>query len=326
MTLGRAWGEGTCATGMGGLTALSASAQTGAQSEHRISGKAFQQSKWCRIKSPVTLHPGTRQLSPLQSATCLNWSDTLAQPGTVHTCAFAWPLAAGQDSAWRMSLNRERVLSMYRFSSLPRAISAATAMASWASSSSEEGAAAASRGRGASMLACAVAAWARTLAVFLTTTRALTLGSCVSPVKVAPSARRGSACHGCPVGAWLWRSSAAGFHAIWPRGGSQRARYSPFVDRNSQSRAPHVHCARAGDFGAAGPLEMRLGRRRCARRRVLASRLGGGDATRQCSDAIDSSHRLEPSTRRWTLSTPSTHKRGVTCAADASEACITTKC
>ena len=151
MTLGRAWGEGTCATGMGGLTALSASAQTGAQSEHRISGKAFQQSKWCRIKSPVTLHPGTRQLSPLQSATCLNWSDTLAQPGTVHTCAFAWPLAAGQDSAWRMSLNRERVLSMYRFSSLPRAISAATAMASWASSSSDDGGAP-SRGRGASIL------------------------------------------------------------------------------------------------------------------------------------------------------------------------------
>ena len=150
-------------------------------------------------------------------------------------------------------------------------------------------------------------------------------GSCFRlPVTLTPRAR--PACHRRAVGAWLWRSSAAGFHAIWARGGNPRARYSPFVDRNSQSRAPHVHCARAGDFGAAGPLEMRLGRRRCARRRVLASRLGGGDATRQCSDAIDSSHRLEPSTRRWTLSTPSTHKRGVTCAADASEACITTKC
>ena len=129
MTLGRAWGEGTCATGMGGLTALSASAQTGAQSEHRISGSAFQQSKWCRIKSPVTLHPGTRQLSPLQSATCLSWRDTFAQPGTLHTCAFAWPLAAGQDSAWRINLNKLRVFSMYKFSSLPRAISAATAIA-----------------------------------------------------------------------------------------------------------------------------------------------------------------------------------------------------
>ena len=157
MTLGRAWGEGTCATGMGGLTALSASAQTGAQSEHRISGKAFQQSKWCRIKSPVTLHPGTRQLSPLQSATCLNCRDTLAQPGTLHCGAFAWPLAAGQDNAWRMSLRRDRVRSMYKFSSLPLAISAATAIASWASSSSLDGGAAALRGRGASMLACCAA-------------------------------------------------------------------------------------------------------------------------------------------------------------------------
>ncbi len=161
MTLGRAWGEGTCATGMGGFTALSASAQTGAQRLHLISGSAFQQSKWCLMRSPVTLHPGTRQLSPLQSATCLNWRDTLAQPGTVHTCAFAWPLAAGQDNAWRINLKRERVRSMYKFSSRPLAISAATAMASWASSSSEEGGAAASRGRGASIFllhACAAGA------------------------------------------------------------------------------------------------------------------------------------------------------------------------
>jgi hypothetical protein len=163
MTLGRAWGEGTCATGMGGLTALSASAQTGAQSEHRISGKAFQQSKWWRMRSPVTLHPGTRQLSPLQSATCLSWRDTFAQPGTLHCGAFAWPLAAGQDSAWRMSLRRDRVRSMYKFSSLPRAISAATAIANWASSSSEDGGAAASRGRGANIV-LALAVWARTLA------------------------------------------------------------------------------------------------------------------------------------------------------------------
>jgi hypothetical protein len=166
MTLGRAWGEGTCATGMGGLTALSASAQTGAHKEHLISGKAFQHSKWCRMRSPVTLHPGTRQLSPLQSATCLSCRDTFAQPGTLHCGAFAWPLAAGQDNAWRMSLRRDRVRSMYKFSSRPLAISAATAMASWASSSSEEGGAAASRGRGASMLACcAAAAGAPTLGV-----------------------------------------------------------------------------------------------------------------------------------------------------------------
>ena len=161
MTLGRAWGEGTCATGMGGFTALSASAQTGAQRLHLISGSAFQQSKWCRIKSPVTLHPGTRQLSPLQSATCLNWRDTLAQPGTLHCGALAWPRAAGQDSAWRIKRSRERVRSMYKFSSRPLAISAATAMASWASSSSEEGGAAASRGRGASIFllhACAAGA------------------------------------------------------------------------------------------------------------------------------------------------------------------------
>ena len=157
MTLGLACGDGTCATGMGGLTALSASAQTGAQREHRISGKAFQHSRWCRMRSPVTLHPGTRQLSPLQSATCLSCRDTLAQPGTLHTCAFAWPLAAGQDNAWRIKRSKERVLSMYKFSSRPLAISAATAMASWASSSSEEGGAAASRGRGASMLACCAA-------------------------------------------------------------------------------------------------------------------------------------------------------------------------
>ena len=163
ITLGRAWGEGTCATGMGGLTALSASAQTGAQRLHLISGSAFQQSKWCRMRSPVTLHPGTRQLSPLQSATCLSCRDTLAQPGTLHTCAFAWPLAAGQDSAWRINRSRERVRSMYKFSSLPLAISAATAMASWASSSSDDGGAAASRGRGANIV-LALAVWARTLA------------------------------------------------------------------------------------------------------------------------------------------------------------------
>ena len=163
MTLGLACGDGTCATGMGGLTALSASAHTGAQSEHRISGKAFQHNRWCRMRSPVTLHPGTRQLSPLQSATCLNWSETLAQPGTLHTWAFAWPLAAGQDNAWRMSLSKDLVRSMYKFSSLPLAISAATAIASWASSSSLDGGAAASRGRGASMLACCAAdAWALT--------------------------------------------------------------------------------------------------------------------------------------------------------------------
>ena len=151
MTLGRAWGEGTCATGMGGFTALSASAQTGAQSEHLISGSAFQHSRWCRIKSPVTLHPGTRQLSPLQSATCLSCRETFAQPGTLHTCAFAWPLAAGQDNAWRIKRSRDLVRSMYKFSSRPLAISAATAMASWASSSSDDGGAAASRGRGASI-------------------------------------------------------------------------------------------------------------------------------------------------------------------------------
>jgi len=54
---------------MGGLTAFSASAQTGAQMAHLISGGAFQHNKWWRIKSPVTLQPGTLQPSPLQLAT-----------------------------------------------------------------------------------------------------------------------------------------------------------------------------------------------------------------------------------------------------------------
>jgi len=83
----------------------------------------------------------------------LSWSDTLPQSATGQGGAFARPLAAGQLSAWRINLSKERVFSMYRFSSLPRAISAATAIANWASSSSLDGGAAASRGRGASMLA-----------------------------------------------------------------------------------------------------------------------------------------------------------------------------
>ena len=63
----------------------------------------------------------------------------MPQSATGQGGAFARPLAAGQLSAWRINLNKPRVFSIYKFSSLPRAISAATAMANWASSSSEDG-------------------------------------------------------------------------------------------------------------------------------------------------------------------------------------------
>ena len=112
----------------------------------------------------------------------------MAQPGTLHTCAFAWPRAAGQDSAWRINLSRERVLSMYKFSSLPLAISAATAMASWASSSSDDGGAAASRGRGASILHAFAAG-----AVAPLVTLAGQLRRCTVPMMLPA---RGSAWHG----------------------------------------------------------------------------------------------------------------------------------
>ena len=172
---------------MGGFTAFSASAQTGAQIAHLISGGAFQHNKWCRMRSPVTLQPGTRQLSPLQLATWLSWSETLPQSATGQGGAFARPLAAGQLSAWRINLNKPRVFSMYKFSSLPRAISAATAIASWASSSSDDGGAAASRGRGASIAVHASAAGPslhRVRRSRITGGPTVDAGACASPERV----------------------------------------------------------------------------------------------------------------------------------------------
>ena len=145
----------------------------------------------------------------------------MPQSATGQGGAFARPLAAGQLSAWRINLNKPRVFSMYKFSSLPRAISAATAMANWASSSSEDGGAAASRGRGpACLLACARGGVGRSTRSprgsacygLHDDAGARFTGAAVFACYCSYDARaRGSACHGRAVGAWLWGSSAAGF-------------------------------------------------------------------------------------------------------------------
>ena len=115
---------------------------------------------------------------------------------------------------------------MYKFSSRPRAISAATAMASWASSSSDDGGAA-SRGRGASMLAG------------FSRVAALHRGSCVSYDDDGADA-------GAAVRLLRWRqargAAARVTAARWGRGfGEARRQASTRFGRGEATRGPGIH-------------------------------------------------------------------------------------
>ena len=164
-------------------------------------------------------------------------------------------------------------------------------------------------------------------AVFLTTTTALTLGQLFRLLRWrqarGAAARVTAARWGCGFGEARRQAST--------RFGRGEATRGPGIHPSSiviPNREPRTFNARARETpGRRG----RLGRVR------VDGVAPGEDFWLRASAAATRTamlrrHRLEPSTRRWTLSTqqmlstPPSHKRGVTCAADASETFITTKC
>ena len=149
MTLGRAWGEGTC---MGGFTAFSASAQTGADGTPHLRRRVPAQQM---VPHEITGHLTARHTAvvPVAVGHVIELERHFPQSATGQGGAFARPCCRARR-AWRINLNKPRVFSMYKFSSLPRAISAATAIASWASSSSDDGGAPRRRAGGGPAHAC----------------------------------------------------------------------------------------------------------------------------------------------------------------------------
>ena len=216
---------------------------------------------------------------------------------------------------------------MYKFSSLPLAISAATAIANWASSSSELGGAAASRGRGASIAVHASAAGASLLLLLCCPRAAGRVGLRFTD---AWDARGAGVCSakGADAGAaaavfacYCDARRAARQRVSRPRGGG--VTLGKLACRLARSlgagRQPagwcslsHFHhdCVRAPNVReqSSSGRRRRLGR---ARGRARINSVARGDDFRSRAAAA--------STRRGTLGTPSTCVRR-----RASSTCITT--